>query len=89
MSWERDLFPAFDAWQARCRRPGYREPYDDLWRAACWDAEAKQLLAAGQRDAAITAWRRARDLEDAEFANEPGFGSLLDLQLYDDQGHPL
>lgn len=64
--WETELFPALELWRRRIGTPreGRR---DALWRAAMWDAVAKERLAAGQSDAAWDAWRQARAIEDEEF----------------------
>lgn len=47
-------YPALCAWQRRYARDEHRHRFDDLWRAASWEAAALEAA----RDGADGRWRR-------------------------------
>lgn len=71
MSWERELFPALETWvRFRATNPERHQLRDALWRAACHDAQAKDLLSEGHTRLALEAWREARRIEDVDLDGE-------------------
>jgi len=65
--WEQELFPALTTWrQTRAASPDRHQLRDALWRAACQDAAAMDLLTEGHTQLALDAWREARRIEDLE-----------------------